>query len=380
MASFRWWQWQRSEIWKVVSVLLLGQLMSFILALQNLTSSLSADLGANSPVTLGFFGYLSLTVVNGSILLYRRHELIIPWYWYALLAFFDVQGNYLFNSAYYFTSITSVALLDSWAVAWAILFTWLFLGTTYSLWQLLGATICGLGLCLVVLSDAGVGGGGGSNPLLGDILVIGATLFYALSNVGQEFCVKKNGGLEVYAMLGLFGMLFSVVEIVMFERKNLEAVTWSPELILTFVGYTATFLMLYNLAPLILQASGATFFNLSLLTSDMWDVLIRIFFYQQQVEWLYYISFSVVGVGLFIYSKTEKNPNLLQEPENGIPNPQYQLVHEQDHACILVSFIVLYFPLINNIHTLLAICLVVCSGQLMVAIVDGGNRCHLRFA
>ncbi|KAK9068417.1 hypothetical protein SSX86_012530 [Deinandra increscens subsp. villosa] len=133
MAFFRWW-WQRSEIWKVVSVLLLGQLMSFILALQNLTSSLSAD---------------------------------------------------LVNSAYYFTSITSVALLDSWAVAWAILFTWLFLGTTYSLWQLLGATICGLGLCLVVLSDAGVGGGGGSNPLLGDILVIGATLFYALSNVGQ---------------------------------------------------------------------------------------------------------------------------------------------------------------------------------------------------
>ncbi|KAJ0691169.1 putative solute carrier family 35 member SLC35F1/F2/F6 [Helianthus annuus] len=61
----------------------------------------------------------------------------------------------------------------------------------------------------------------------------------------------------------------------------------------------------------------------------MWVVLIRIFFYQQQVEWLYYVSFAVVGVGLLIYSKTEKSPNLPHEPEHGIPNPQYQLVHEQ---------------------------------------------------
>ncbi|KAJ0872844.1 putative solute carrier family 35 member SLC35F1/F2/F6 [Helianthus annuus] len=143
------------------------------------------SIGANSPVTLGLFGYLALTVVNGSIMLYQRHELIIPWYWYALLAFFDVQGNYLFNSAYYFTSVTSVALLDCCTVAWVILFTWIFLGTKYSLGQLLGTAVCVLGLCLVVLSDAGIGGGGGSNPLLGDLLVTGGTIFFALSNVGE---------------------------------------------------------------------------------------------------------------------------------------------------------------------------------------------------
>ncbi|XP_076950133.1 uncharacterized protein LOC143623015 isoform X2 [Bidens hawaiensis] len=323
----RWWP--RSEAWKVVSVLLLGQLVSFISAILNFTSSLSANLGANSPVTLGLFGYMALTVVNGSILLYQRHELVNPWYWYALIAFFDVQGNYLFNSAYYFTSITSVALLDCWTVAWVILFTWLFLGTKYSLWQLFGAAICGLGLCLVVLSDVGVGGGGGSNPLLGDILVTGGTIFYALSNVGEEFCVKKNGRFEVLAMIGLFGTIFSVTEITIFERKNLEAVTWSTELILTFVGYTVAFFIFYSLTLLILKKSGSTLFNLSLLTADMWAVVIRIFFYQQQVEWLYYVSFAVVGVGLLIYSKTEKNPNLSQELENGIPNSQYQLVHEQ---------------------------------------------------
>ncbi|KAF5784195.1 putative solute carrier family 35 member SLC35F1/F2/F6 [Helianthus annuus] len=326
-ASGGWWR--RSELSTVVSVLLLGQLLSFILALLTFTSSYSASLGLNSPVTLVLFGYLALTIVYGSILLYRRHELVIPWYWYALIAFFDVQGNYLFNSAYYFTSITSVALLDCWTIAWVILLTWIFLGTKYSLWQFLGVALCGLGLCLVVLSDVGVGGGGGSNPLLGDILVIGATIFYALSKVGEEFCVKKTSLIEVLAMIGLFGTLFSLIEIAIFERKTLEAVTWSAELILTFVGNTVGILLFYTLTPLILQASGTTLFNLSLLTSDMWVVLIRIFFYQQQVEWLYYVSFAVVGVGLLIYSKTEKSPNLPQELEHGIPNSQYQLVHEQ---------------------------------------------------
>ncbi|MFS8004720.1 hypothetical protein Hanom_Chr13g01229081 [Helianthus anomalus] len=68
----RWWR--RSEVWNVISALLLGQLASFILALINFTSSLSANLGANSP---GLFGYVALTVVNGSILLHQRHKLIV---------------------------------------------------------------------------------------------------------------------------------------------------------------------------------------------------------------------------------------------------------------------------------------------------------------
>uniref|UniRef100_A0A251SQG7 Putative solute carrier family 35 member SLC35F1/F2/F6 n=1 Tax=Helianthus annuus TaxID=4232 RepID=A0A251SQG7_HELAN len=325
-AHRRWWR--RSEVWNVISALLLGQLASFILALINFTSSLSANLGANSPVTLGLFGYVALTVVNGSILLHQRHKLIIPWYWYTLLAFLDVQANYLVNSAYYFTSSTSVALLDSSSVAWVILFTWIFLGTKYSLWQLFGVALCVAGFCLVLVSDDEASDEGGSNPLLGDILVTGAEVFFALSYVGEEFCVKNNGRLEVLTMLGLFGMLLSVIEMYPF-MGNLEAVTWSAELILTFVGYTVGFFMFYTLTPLILQKSGATLFNLSLLTANMWVVVIRIFFYHEQVDWLYYVSFSIVGVGLCIYSKNEKNSDRLQKPENGIFNTQYQLVHEQ---------------------------------------------------
>nr|XP_043633978.1 solute carrier family 35 member F1-like [Erigeron canadensis] len=313
-------------LWRVLYVILLGQLVSFSMALMSFNSSLSANLGVNAPFTLAFFAYLALTLVFGSIFLYRRQKLHISWYWYLLLAFIDVQGNFLVNKAYQFSSITSVTILDCWTVVWVIILTWLFLGTKYSIWQFFGAALCVSGLCLVLLSDSGVGGGGGSNPILGDVIVIAGTCFFAFSNVGEEFCVKRAGRVEVITMFALFGLLVSMLEIAIFERKSLEVVSWSPEVILTFAGFGLAGFSFSSLTPVVLQASGATLFNLSLLTADMWAVVIRVFLYHQKVDWLYYVSFLFVGIGLVIYSKTEKPSNELPKLENGDPDQPYQLI------------------------------------------------------
>lgn len=85
---------------------------------------------------------------------------------------------YAVIKAYQYTSVTSVTLLDCWTVPWAILLTWIFLGTRYSLWQLCGGTLCVLGLSLVLLSDTwDVGGGGG-----GDIHLFNLFRFKILIN------------------------------------------------------------------------------------------------------------------------------------------------------------------------------------------------------
>ncbi|KAA8518595.1 hypothetical protein F0562_016069 [Nyssa sinensis] len=323
------WVRNNKSLLRLLFILFLGQVVSFLMSLMAFTSSLVADLGVDTPLTLSFFSYLALALVFGGILLYRRQKLLVPWYWYVLLGFVDVQGNYLVNKAYQYSSITSVTILDCWTVAWVIILTWLFMGTRYSLWQFLGAALCVVGLGLVLLSDAGVGGGGGSKPLLGDALVIVGTIFFALSNVGEEFCVKKKDRVEVVAMIGLFGMLVSVCQIAILERKSLESVKWSGEVILAFAGYALSSFMFYTFVPFVLKMSGATMFNLSILTSDMWAVVIRIFFYHQQVDWLYYLSFSIVAVGLIIYSKTEKDPVPLPVLEDGNFNAQYQVLNEE---------------------------------------------------
>ncbi|KAK9921223.1 hypothetical protein M0R45_029742 [Rubus argutus] len=320
--------WWRSHVsLRTLYLLLLGQLVSFVLALMSFTSSLIANLGVDAPVTQTMFTYLFLGLVYGGILLHRREKLRVSWYWYLLLGFIDVQGNYLVNKAYQFSSITSVTLLDCWTIAWVLILTWIFLGTRYSLWQLFGAAICVVGLGIVLLSDAGVGGGGGSQPLLGDVLVITGTIFFALSNVGEEFCVKKKDRNEVICMIGVYGFLVSVCQVSILELKSLESVEWSTDIILAFVGYGLAGFMFYTIAPFVLKMSGATLFNLSILTSDMWAVVVRIFFYHQEVDWLYYLAFVLVVIGLIIYSVMEKDPAPVTSLEDG--NPSYQILEDE---------------------------------------------------
>ncbi|KAF6984933.1 hypothetical protein CFC21_002873 [Triticum aestivum] len=221
------------DAWGLALVLFLGQLVAFSMAAASFASSFLANLGVNTPLTQSFFAYLLLTLIYVPILLHRRQKPRIPWYWYLALAFVDVQGNYLVVKAYQYSSITSVTLLDCWTVVWVIILTWYALGTRYSFWQFVGAGTCVAGLGLVLLSDAKSTDeqDGGQMPLLGDALVIAGTVCFAFSNVGEEYCVKKNDRVELIAMLGLFGLFVSAIQIFIFERKSLEAVAWSPTMV-----------------------------------------------------------------------------------------------------------------------------------------------------
>ncbi|XP_071723141.1 uncharacterized protein [Rutidosis leptorrhynchoides] len=326
--AIRSW-WTRHVTWKTLFVLLMGQLVSFVLALTSFSSSLIASLGVDAPITQTTFTYLSLAIVFGAILLVRRQKLLVPWYWYLLLGFVDVQGGFLVNKAYQFSSLTSVTLFDCWTIPWAIILTYFLLGSRYSLWQYFGAVVSIGGLALVLVSDSGVGGGSdGKKPVVGDVLVIAGTIFFALSNVGEEFCCKKKDLVEVVTMIGVFGFLVSAVQLSILELKNLEKVAWSRDIVLAFVGFTASSFLFSTLTPFVLKLSGAAMFNLSMLTSDMWAVVFRIFLYKQQVDWLYYIAFAVVVIGLVIYTTTGKDPvivPLLQEDGNQ-HSTQYQLL------------------------------------------------------
>ncbi|KAI3881353.1 hypothetical protein MKX03_025660 [Papaver bracteatum] len=245
---------------------------------------------------------------------------LTKWYYYLLLALFDVEGNFLVVKAYQYTSLTSVMLLDCWTIPCVILFTWLFLKTKYRIRKFIGVAVCVAGLVLVVFSDVHAADrAGGSHPIKGDLLVIAGATLYGVTNTSEV--------LEVMAMLGLFGAIISAIQIAILERNELKAIHWSagatgnsyfePSLfcfqfytLLPYSGFAAAMFLFYSTVPILLQISGSTMLNLSLLTSDMWAVLIRIFAYHEKVDWMYFIAFAGVVVGLIIYSggsKEEEN-------------------------------------------------------------------------
>lgn len=49
-----------------------------------------------------------------------------------------------------------------------------------------------------------------------------------------------------------------------------------------------------------------------------------------QVDWLYYVSFLIVVVGIITYSKTEKDPPPLPVIEDDDPNVEYQALNEDN--------------------------------------------------
>ncbi|KAK3007808.1 hypothetical protein RJ639_015200, partial [Escallonia herrerae] len=298
-----------NELWKKKTLvgLVLGQFLSLLITSTGFSSSELARRGINAPTSQSLLNYVLLALVYGSVLIYRKKALKAKWYYYILLGLVDVEANFLVVKAYQYTSLTSVMLLDCWSIPCVILLTWLFLKTKYRFIKIVGVGICVAGLVMVVFSDVHAADrSSGTNPLKGDILVIVGSMLYAISNVSEEFLVKSADRVELMAMLGLFGAIMSACQIGILERNELKSIHWSAGAVLPFTGFAAAMFLFYSSVPILLKMSGSTMLNLSLLTSDMWAVLIRIFAYHEKVDWMYFVAFAAVAVGLVVYSGGDK--------------------------------------------------------------------------
>ncbi|KAL9242499.1 hypothetical protein vseg_016491 [Gypsophila vaccaria] len=288
--------------------IILGQFLSVVITSTGFTSSELARKGVNAPTSQSFLNYVLLAIVYGSVMFLKKQRLKAKWYYYVILGLIDVEANFLVVKAYQYTSLTSIMLLDCWAIPCVIILTWLFLKTKYGWRKFLGVAICIAGIVLIVFSDvnAEVRKEGGSDPLKGDMLVLAGATLYGVANVSEEFLVKNADKVELMAFLGVFGAIISAIQIAIVERTELKAIHWSAGAALPFAGFAVAMFLFYSLVPVLLQMSGSTMLNLSLLSSDMWAVLISVFAYHQKVDWMYYLAFASVAVGLVIYSWGDK--------------------------------------------------------------------------
>ncbi|KAB1213370.1 Solute carrier family 35 member F1 [Morella rubra] len=297
------------EFWtkKTLIGLGLGQVLSLLITATGFASNDLAKRGINAPTSQSFLNYVLLAIVYGGIMLHRKKPLKAKWYYYLPLGLVDVEANFIVVKAYQYTSLTSVMLLDCWSIPSVMVLTWIFLKTKYRFKKVFGVIVCVAGLVIVVFSDVHAGDrAGGSNPLKGDMLVIAGSTLYAVSNVSEEFLVKNADRVELMAMLGFIGAIISAIQISILERSELRSIHWTAGAAFPFVGFSLAMFLFYSLVPILLKTNGSTMLNLSLLTSDMWSVLIRIFADKEKVDWMYYVAFAAVTVGLVIYSGGDK--------------------------------------------------------------------------
>lgn len=317
-----------------LEIFLLGQVLSMCIVCTNTMTSLMSERNVSIPAFQSLFVYVLLALIYLPYTFYRYGfkktvwDIMIKQGWkYFILAFTDCQGNYFIVKAYDYTNMLSATLLDNTSIVFVVLISFIFLKVRYHWTQVIGIIVCIGGSVLIVVSDylTGKNNYTTKDHIRGDLYVILSAFCYGFSNVLEEFLVSKKPLYEVVGMLGFFGTFILGVQCAIFERNSLENAQWSSAIGGYLTGFTLAMILLYSTAPILFRMSSSAFYNLSLLTSDFWALLIGIKVFGYYVYWLYPIGFVLTIGGVVIYYLIPKSykaeaekPWLGENQEGGI--------------------------------------------------------------
>uniref|UniRef100_A0A0V0J3X1 Solute carrier family 35 member F1 n=1 Tax=Schistocephalus solidus TaxID=70667 RepID=A0A0V0J3X1_SCHSO len=246
----------------------------------------------------------------------------------------DVHANWAIVSAYSYTNLTSVQLLDCLTIPTAMLLSRFCLKTRYGLIHVAGVFICLLGAGAMVGADylaaAADAGNTSSSPdnsttqapsqsrlspigtvLLGDFLVILGAIGYGMSNVYQEYLVRRFGIIDYLSFASLTSTLWTVVHCLAWELPLMRQLAQRPDqsnlgaTLGCLAGYAAAMFILYNVMPFALSRTNAVLVNLSLLTADLYALLIGIYLFGNVFHPLYIGAFLAIVLGLCLFASRD---------------------------------------------------------------------------
>lgn len=296
--------------WHLLKTVALGQTLSLLICGTAVSCQFLANAGVETPMLQSFLNYALLLLVYTSVLATRKGEqsfwraLKGNWWKYPVMALADVEANYTVVKAYQFTTLTSIQLLDCFVIPVLMVLSWFFLKTRYRPVHFTAVVISLLGVGAMVGADilAGRDPGSTQSVLLGDGLVLLSAILYAVSNVLQEDTVKNLSRVEFLGMMGLFGTVFSGVQLALLERRAVAAVKWDIHIGLLFALYALCMFALYSLMPVVVRMTSATAVNLSLLTADLFSLFCGLFLFHYTFSPLYLVSFVVIVVGFVLFN------------------------------------------------------------------------------
>ncbi|KAG9063891.1 hypothetical protein KI688_004005 [Linnemannia hyalina] len=296
---------------KFLTILLLGQLLSLCITATTIftTKLAQGDNPVSIPTTQSFLNYLVLGIVYTSVTIYKKGF----WGWieimrrralyYMLFAVIDVEGNYFVVKAYNYTSLLSAMLLDAWTIPCVVLLSVFFLKMRFIRYHYLGVFFAMAGMGFLIWSDMEAGKDfPGSDYVKGDLFCLLGASLYAVSNVYQEFLVRQTPLYEVVGQLGFWATILNGIQLAILERNEIRNVNWTPEVVGYIIGFDVALFMMYSVSPVLFRLSSATFFNLSLLTSDFYGLIFGIFLFNSKINKLYPIAYILIIGGIVVYN------------------------------------------------------------------------------
>eukprot|EP00873_Tetraselmis_striata_P009051 jgi/Tetstr1/429315/TSEL_019233.t1 len=321
-------QWPRLKSGASLWLLLLGQLLALLLTSTGILSEVLADAGFRAPMLQAFLAYSAIAIVwiptawargeLGSLVADRRLLAL-----FVVLGAIDAEATFAAVSAYRYTSLFSVQLLDSLTVPMVMALSYAALRVRYTCGHVAGAAICLGGVFALIFHDAAAEGWENTaeqHSLRGDLWMLAATALYALSNVAQEALLQGRGVTPAQWLAGLAlpAAAVSGLQHLLLERAPpLGALP--RQAVLCLAGFTLCQLAFYSLTPVLLQRSSAAVLNLSLLAADCYAALAAVALFQLPFSPLYALALCLALAGSALFQLLPEGRRLGPTPEEVKP-------------------------------------------------------------
>lgn len=162
-----------------------------------------------------------------------------------IVAIIDAEANFLIVKSYEYTTILSIMLCDAMCIPTVVLIALLFLHSKFHWKHYLAVFLCLFGLAIMIFQDWKKSAGEGTHRVVGDLMALGASVLYAVSNTCQEVLVKHDDWKEFLGMIGIGGSVIAAVQLVVFEGKTLLTMHWEAKIVLLLLGYVVALLGMY---------------------------------------------------------------------------------------------------------------------------------------
>ena len=266
------------------------------------------------------------TLESSSFNFWKKSKTYIP------MSLLDLYANYIVMRGFQYATLTSVTLLDALAIPSALILSKFFLQRCYTRLHFLGVFLCLGGIVLNIATDFRVDKREPDSVLvqqyphmmLGDFLAAMGGLLVGASNVVQEISVRTIGGPDEYlGMLGFWASAIAFVHCSLFERAEITEFFFSNDdpsdtctgstVWWVMAAYIVSSIARYIGTAQFLQVSEATFYNLSLLTGDIWSVVFSVAAQGILPQPLFFVALTGTISGVILY---EMAPSPVMEDDN----------------------------------------------------------------
>jgi len=308
--------------WKII---VLGQILSFLTASSGAAQAgLHLECNVSAPflsIAMTFFvlSFFLIPLYRGQTRVNnfddtRNPELFgmtlrAPVAVYFLLAAMEIQASYWTISAFRYTTITSITLLDAISLPTVMILSRFMLKRRYIGVHVLGALVCLVGACINMFADYTSQTAQNAYPkkVVGDFFAVSGAVMMGVIHVYSEVLVSDvSGPVEYIAVVGFFAFPMAFAASLIFERTESVNVFQNSECSAGLSSLLVIVSVLTKCLDMALTAgflyvSEAALLNLSLLTTDLWSAIFSVLVERIVPPPLFWMALIVVFLGIFIY-------------------------------------------------------------------------------